>query len=298
MRKILIIVLVVFLLACGSEESQVSPNKTTKFADDVPTKVEAPPEPTPPPEPEPPPVVEVEEVIEDSVPVYGDGYVVFAISDAAENMENISEVNVQIRSVMLHHARDNDWISMDFEPQSYDLLRLKRNNLNELIVESEVPAGEYDMFQLSFGDVDVLRNDEIANGKMPSKAFRSNFELVVDKQLTSFVLFDVLADKSIHQTKQGHVIFTPVMKVLTQHEAFPKFDGNQVTVINATDIFQKELGMRLDGSVSEGIGVSVGKALSYQQGKIVEQAEVAVDIERVRGNYSRYQTNTSNETSS
>jgi len=267
MRRLLIVSLLILLVACGGEivpeEPEVTepnatepedtePDDTTPEVSNNVTTTEPADTPTTP-----------------DVPSGADGQIVFAITDAAIDMGDISRVNVQIRGAMIHDSTKNEWITLEMSDTTYDLLALKSQGVNELIVDANIPAGKYDKVQLNFGEIEVNYKGSSVTARMPGKVFRVDIETFVDPHQASTILFDFIADESMHITGQGRVIFAPVAKVETRRQVALTVLGNQVPITQGTITASQKVGMDHEGNVGVDKIIPAGADLSYENNKVL-----------------------------
>ena len=158
------------------------------------------------------------------------GNIVFGITDAAEDMGDISSVVITVNKVEIRSAT-NGWIAVSTTTKAYDLLALKQSGKVSLLVNTTVASGTYDQVRLNVSSVVVTRNGVAQEAKLPSSELKisGTIEVMADQSLS--VVFDFIADKSIHITGDGKIIFAPVIKVTRQNNIDFELRSNDEIVI-------------------------------------------------------------------
>lgn len=179
------------------------------------------------------------------------GRVVFSVTDAAVDIKNVSEINMQVKSVDVH-SNTGGWITVSSTPRTYSLLELNKNSESKLLADAKLNADTYDQVRLEVDSVTIKTKDgKTKNAKLPSGELRINTKLVVENGQTSSVNMDFLADKSLHTTGKGEYIFAPVVKTETRNSSEIKIDGTTgIVIITGGDVDDtKTFGMDVDGSL-------------------------------------------------
>ena len=146
------------------------------------------------------------------------GRVVFAITDAATNMQSVSQVLVTVESIQTHSTIDG-WVNVSSSAKTFDLLVLKSQNKLELIADSNVKPGNYDQVRMQISKVIVVDSSGEHEAKLPSNRLKINTELEIKEDATATAVFDFIADESLHVTGKGEYIMAPVVKFETRGDA-------------------------------------------------------------------------------
>lgn len=159
------------------------------------------------------------------------GRMVAGITDAANSLGNVTSIQITVDKVELHSAT-SDWITVSTATKVYDLVALKQSDKVALLVDTTVPVGTYDQARLNVSKVIVVANGQTQTAKLPFKSLKIVGNIIVDTTGTSTIMFDFLADKSLHETGSGKIIFTPVVKFNSEADAGVETSENDVRVKN------------------------------------------------------------------
>lgn len=178
------------------------------------------------------------------------GRVVFSVTDAALDMNTISEISMKVNSVDVH-STTSGWTTVSTTSRVYNLLALNANNESQLLADINTEVGTYDQIRLMIDSISIKTKAGVfKEAKLPSGEIKINTNLVVNANTTSSVNFDFLADKSLHITGSGAYIFAPVVKTETKSNATVNVDiKNVVTVNNGHLDDTNTVGMDIDGNV-------------------------------------------------
>lgn len=183
-------------------------------------------------------------------PAGTEGRVIFSVTDAAANMDNVSEIRMSVSKAEMHSPTEG-WVTLSTTAKSYNLLELNAKNESMLLSNSNVRVDSYDQVRLSVDSVAVvLKNGETKVAKVPSGQMNINTQVVVKANETSSVNFDFLADKSLHTTGNGSYIFAPVVKTESRSSADVSIDADSSVNIGGGKVdHSNTMGMDIDGSV-------------------------------------------------
>ena len=146
------------------------------------------------------------------------GQLMFGITDKTLPLDGISSIYITVGSVSVHHPK-RGWQLVTGEPHVYDLLKLHSAPRTELMASINLPVDTYDAIRLSIDNINVVKTDKTSvQAKIPSNRLQINSNVKVFKGAVSSVLVDFLADKSMHQTGDGKIIFAPVVMIETKSE--------------------------------------------------------------------------------
>ena len=179
-----------------------------------------------------------------------EGRVVFSVTDAAADMEAISEISMKISKVEMHNNVEG-WVNVSSTPRTYNLLELNASGESKVLADAKATAGTYNQIRLVVDSISVkTKAGATKEAKLPSGEIKMNTVLVVKGGTTSSVNFDFLADKSLHVTGNGEYIFAPVVKTETKSEANVSVNGSGTVSIGGGNVDDSNtVGMDLDGNV-------------------------------------------------
>ena len=198
----------------------------------------------------------------------GEGRAVFAITDAAADMNKVTSVKVTIDEVQVHSATEG-WMSVSSDTKTVDLLELKAQQSLELLADVMLKEGVYQQVRLDISKVVVTDDKGEHEAKLPSGELKIVGELVVNENMTSTATFDFIADESLHQTGNGQYILAPVVKIETKERANVEITSdNKVKVSGGVIRTDAKVGMDVQGNIGVGLGISKKANLSISDGKI------------------------------
>ncbi|MBM3924368.1 MAG: DUF4382 domain-containing protein [SAR202 cluster bacterium] len=199
------------------------------------------------------------------------GKAVFAVSDAAADMGEVTEVTVTIDSLKIH-AEGGAWKTVSSQAQSFNLLELRSKGTAQLLAEAKVEVGNYDQIELNVSKVVVVDGKGEHEAKLPSNKIliHGNFDVATNAVATAN--FDFLADQSLHLTGEGRYVLAPVIKMETRAQATAMVKTNKEVIFNGgqvtTDI---TVGMNTEGLVDSGLRISPDAVLSLAASGKVSQ---------------------------
>jgi hypothetical protein len=198
------------------------------------------------------------------------GRVVFSITDAAADMNTISEITLKVNSVDMH-STTKGWVVVSTTPSVYNLLTLNAKNVSEFLAYIDTKADTFDQVRLMIDSISVKTKAGVVNqAKLPSGELKINTTLVMKAGTTSSVNFDFLAAKSLHMTGAGQYIFAPVVKTQVKSNATVNIDsGNIVTIVNGQIDSEGTAGMDIDGSVKSNFEINNTQKLKLDTGGII-----------------------------
>ncbi len=177
------------------------------------------------------------------------GSVVFGVTDAAPSMGTITSVVLTVTQVSVH-STSSGWVTVSNATKQYDLLALRDSGAISLLASTSVAAGTYDQVRLAVSNVTVVRNGVSQSAKLPSGELKIVGNIVVGSNATTAVVFDFLADKSLHITGEGKLIFAPVIKIEKQDDAsFELNSNNELRITSGHREDDENVGMDENGEV-------------------------------------------------
>ena len=195
-----------------------------------------------------------------------EGRVVFTITDAAADMQGVTQVQVTVDNMQAHSTTEG-WVTLSSTSQTYNLLELKSENKLEIIADANISAGTYDQVRMDISQVTVVDSNGSHEAKLPSGELKIFTQLEVNANSTSTATFDFIADESLHITGNGKYILAPVIQVETRADAQVTSDG-QVAISNGRVTSNIKVGMDEKGNVGVGLGIASNSSLEIDVGGI------------------------------
>ncbi len=202
--------------------------------------------------------------------VGGTGRAVFAITDAAANMNSISIVDITVNKIEAH-SQTNGWVTVSSTPQTYDLLQLKKRGSEVLLADSQLNSGTYDRVRLSVSNVAVIdTSGNSHSAKLPSDQIEITGGFDVVPNTNESISFDFITDQSLHVTGDGQYIFAPIIQLDTKDNATINIGGdNSIHIIGGSPRDSLKVGMDAAGNIGVGFNISDAQSLSIDSnGKI------------------------------
>ena len=177
------------------------------------------------------------------------GKVVFGITDHAEDINGVSSIFITVNKIEIH-SEANGWATVSNETKQYDLLALKQSGAVSLLANANINVGTYDQVRLMVDKIVVVKNGVEEEAKLPSGELKMMQNIVVNADKTVTVVFDFIADKSLHITGNGKFIFTPVIKVKkTSNASLELTSDNEITILGGDQEDDEDFGMDEKGEV-------------------------------------------------
>lgn len=187
-----------------------------------------------------------------TVSTQNQGRVVFSVTDDAVNLETLQSLTLTIGEVSVFHPTKG-WITVLNSPKHFDLVRLYRNPVREVLADLTLEAADYSQVRLIVNRLALMdKSGNLSEVKLPSKEIKIQSRLLVTKGGNSGVVLDFLADKSLFLTGSGKYIFLPVFKVETRSsiETIQIFSGKADFIGGKTD-FDVIFGMDEKGNLKK-----------------------------------------------
>lgn len=199
------------------------------------------------------------------------GRVVFSVTDAAVDMNTISEINMKVNSVEIHNSTSG-WMTVSTTPRTYSLLSLNTRNESELLADISVETGTYDQVRLMVDTIAIVtKAGATKEAKLPSGELKINTVILVTANNTSSVNFDFIADKSLHATSNGNYIFAPVVKTESRSEANVSVNASNVVSIGGGNVDNTNtVGMDIDGNVKLNFQIDNKQKLNIDNKNIIQ----------------------------
>ena len=188
-------------------------------------------------------------------PQGGNGMVLFTITDKAANMSSVTSINITIDSIQVHSAMKG-WVTVSSTPKTYDLLQLKANGIQSLLADVQLENGSYEQVRLEISKIIVTDASGEHEAKLPSGDLKIVGGFEVKANATSVVIFDFVADESLHITGNGEYILAPVVHLQTKENAEVEVNERGEVGIRRGDLkTDVEVGMDENGTVSVGVKI-------------------------------------------
>lgn len=179
------------------------------------------------------------------------GRVVIAVTDAANDMGTISSIKLTVDQVSIKNEQQA-WVDISSEEKTYDLLKLKADGTNALLVDAKVQAGTYDSIRLHVTKVEIVDSKGTHEAKLPSNELKLQGKINAQANFTSTAVLDFEADKSVKVTGNGNYTMSPVVRLQTRSNA-------EVSIVNG--IVNVQGGSVLTNSVVS-IDAGIGSSLN------------------------------------
>lgn len=178
------------------------------------------------------------------------GNVNVSFTDATADMENITEVSMRVEQVELYNEAQG-WVVVSTNNVEYKLLALKSRSEKMIYGTGKIAADTYTKTRVTIGTVTVMtRGNGNKIAVLPSKVFTADANVVVKADSETSLLFDVLADKSLHTTAKADIIFAPVMNIESRSDATVGTTVTGIVTISGGSVdTNKDYGMDIDGNV-------------------------------------------------
>lgn len=208
------------------------------------------------------------------------GKVVLGITDAAADLNGVSSVFIIINNIQIHSTASG-WATVSNETGQYDLLALKQSGAVSLLANANVNVGTYDQIKLMVEKVTVVKNGVSQEAKLPSGELKMIASIVVSADKTSTMVFDFIADKSLHMTGSGKIIFAPVVKIQKTSSASVELTSkNEIKITGGNKEKDEDVGMDEKGEVKSNFELKGDLDIDVNN-KIEIKGDVKIDDELV-----------------
>lgn len=199
------------------------------------------------------------------------GRVVFSVTDAAANMSTISEINMTVSRVDMHSSASG-WTTVSSTPRTYNLLELKASGESKILADVNAKAETYDQVRLMVDSITVkTKAGTTKQAKLPSGELKINSKVVVNRDETSSVNFDFLADKSLHMTGNGQYIFAPVVKTEAKSDTQVAINADSTVDISGGRVDDESTsGMDVDGTVKLNFEIKGNQKLNIGSDNVIK----------------------------
>ncbi len=213
------------------------------------------------------------------------GRAVFAITDAAADMNSVTSLKVTVDKVTVHSEVEG-WITVSSNSKTYDLLELKAESKQELLADAQLSQGSYNQIRLDISNVVVTDSSGQHEAKLPSGQLKVNGNLEVKSGETATATFDFIADESLHITGKGEYIMAPVLQVETRGEADVEVQSdNRVEIKGGKLKTNSKIGMDINGNFEIGSKIAKDADLAIEAGSIKIAGKSLIEVKvPVKGN--------------
>lgn len=197
--------------------------------------------------------------------VEGKGWLFFSITDAAASLEGISEIKMTVDRVEVFSSAQG-WVTVNEQDKTFNLLDLRARNEMSLLAQAQVNADTFNRVRVTLADVEVEKKTGAKiNASLPSKELVLNAAVKVEPKTTTHVKLDVLADRSLHSSVNGKIVFAPVIQVESRSQATVEVSSeNEVSVSGGTMQANVLLGTDVDGTVKEDFSIDSDAKLQIE----------------------------------
>ena len=198
------------------------------------------------------------------------GDVVFAITDAAANMGEVTAMEMTVNQIRVR-AEGGEWTTVSSEEQTFDLLQLRATNTVQLMTQVQLQERNYDMVEINVSQVRVTNGSGTHTAMMINNRLQMECMLEVQTQTMATVNFDFIADESLHETTEGQYVFAPVIALQTRMQAQVQLkNNNEVDISGGTVRTNAQIGMNISGQMGVGLKIQTGTQLQISAGKVIE----------------------------
>ena len=203
----------------------------------------------------------------------GAGTVYIAVTDAAADMENVSEVTMTTNNVSMH-STTNGWVEASGGSKTYDLLALNASGESKLYAKTSVAADIYNKVRMNIDTIEVTTTDgETHDAILPASDVTINGSVEVRENATSSVNLDVQADQSLHTAEDGTYVFAPVVTMQSRVGAQVSVAaGNTVTIDGGTAVTKVTAGVDLTGKSGNGAQVGLSETIELTEDGTIKAA--------------------------
>ena len=198
------------------------------------------------------------------------GDVVFAITDAAADMGEVSKIEMTVNQIRVR-AEGGEWTTVSSEEQTFDLLQLRAMNMVQLMTQVQLQERNYDMVELNCSRVRVTNGSGTHEALMINSRLQMECMLEVQTNTMTTANFDFMANESLQETTDGQYVFAPVIAVQTRTQAEVQIrNNNEVDISGGTVRTNAQIGMNISGQMGVGLKIQTGTQLQISAGKVVE----------------------------
>lgn len=193
------------------------------------------------------------------------GWLFFSVTDAAANLQNVSEIKMTVDRVEVF-SDTQGWVTAGEADKTFNLLELKANNELALLARAQLNADTFTKARLTLAQVEVVeKSGAEVKAALPSKEIVLAANMKVEPAKTTHVKLDIIADRSLHATTKGKIVFAPVVQVESRSEATVQVSAdNEVSVSGGNMEANVLLGTDVDGTVKEDFSLDSNAKLEIE----------------------------------
>lgn len=279
MKKIIALTLLLLFIACSKEQTtQPTPENTQPTPEQVTTQ--------------PTETITQEQTNTQTTQTTQEttekGKLYLGIKDKAIGISEIKSIKLSISAIHLVNQKE-EIIEIPAENEEFDLIDLKNSGITELLASEEIPTGTYKELRLFVREVSVNKGGEENKAKLPSNALKLKGDIIIEKDKTTTTITDFLADKSLHVTGQGRIIFAPVIKYEVQTDTTAQINGKQLLTGTGIPRISKLVGMNTNGDIEDNGAIDPNAPLNWDGNKL-SIGEIAIEQKRLTGNANQQKT--------
>ncbi len=207
-----------------------------------------------------------------------EGRVVFTITDAAADMGLVTSVMITIDSIRVHSNAEG-WMTVSSTPKTFDLLKLKAENSQELMADVQLKEGSYQQLRLDISKVVVVDDKGEHEAKLPSGELKIVGGFDVSVNSTAVAKFDFIVNESLHVTGNGEYILAPVVQLETRENAEVDVKADKKVEVKSGKVKTNlKVGMDADGNVGVGVRIPKEAKVSLSYGKVKVESGLGVGL--------------------
>lgn len=182
------------------------------------------------------------------------GSVVFSVTDATAEIENVNEVRLELGGAELYSAT-RGWVRVSSDDVEYKLIELREVGVSKIYATANVAADTYSKVRVELKKATLEWSDKMSSETKEAILLTNNIEfnsnVVVTKGSTSSVELDFIASESLHTSTDGEYVFAPVVEVEVSSGANVEVDSTTGTVVTTGGTITSDIsiGTDIDGSV-------------------------------------------------
>lgn len=198
------------------------------------------------------------------------GEVVVSVTDAAADIEGVSEVTLTAEKAELY-SNSRGWVSVDGGSKEFELLTLKNNAQSQLYGKAEVASDTYSKVRMTISRVEVTaKNGSVVRATVPNNRVEFAADVAVSAGKTTEAKFDFLVDKSLHMASSGEYVFAPVVKFDSKTDTTVTIGQNNIVLTSGGNVEGTyNFGMDLDGSMKADFELNTNSELKIENGTII-----------------------------
>jgi len=163
------------------------------------------------------------------------GRAVFAITDEAASLADVTSVVVTIDRIQAH-TTSSGWVTVSTGVKQYDLVQLKNTGVSKLLADINLPVGTYGQLRMDISKAVVTAAGKTQEAKLPSSRLLIVGNFTVSAGQTSVAVFDFNLQTSLHLTGDGKYILSPVVQLQTKQRARVDVDANESVDVSGGEV--------------------------------------------------------------